>query len=458
MSRYSPAIENLSADELADLQWNKLKYHLAHTHAKNAFYRTRWDAAGVRLDRISDAKAFRETIPLLSKADLLEDQLQHPPYGTRMGVPKDQLVGIYWTSGTSGLGQEVYGHTAADAQYYGQTWTHGLHWQGVRRGHVLFNTWPGSLGQLAGPDSLARSLILLGANAFHVGTQSTEDKLKHMRRFPPQHLTAVPAYLQRLTAALAAAGTTPREAFPKLESIVLATEAFGVEWAQQMQELWGCRFHEMYGSTQQGGGLAFTCELGAVHDGVAGHMHVLEHLSYVEVLDRETREPVAPGEEGELVLTTLNRDSSTLIRFATDDRVQFLPRNDCACGRPFMSFKSGTVARYDDMIKIKMVNVWPAAVDAIVLMRPEVAEYQGRVSIDESGSENVELRIEFVPDCPAERRGALAIELQTIIRERVGVRMDCVEAADALPRFEFKVRRWTDERNAGRQRVHYTVR
>lgn len=458
MSRYSPAIEDLSADALQSLQWKKLRYHLDHAYRTNPFYRRRWDAAGVKLAGITDPAAFRESVPLISKADLLADQEETAPYGTRMGFDPADLAGLYWTSGTSGLGQEVYGHSAIDTQYYALTWAHGLYWQGVRRGNIIVNTWPGSVGQLAGPDSLTRGLMLLGANALHIGTQSTDDKLKHMRRFSPKHIAAVPAYLQRLTAACAEHGFTPREAFPDLESVVLATEAYSVEWAEQMEEVWGCRMHEMYGSTQQGGGLAFTCELGAVHDGGPGHMHVLEHLSYVEVLHPETREPVAPGEEGELILTTLSRDSSTLIRFATDDKVVFLPRKDCACGRAFMAFRSGQVARYDDMIKIKMVNVWPAAVDAIVLMRPEVAEYQGRVYMDDGGSETVDVRVEFTGDCPAERRRALEAELGRELRERVGVRMNVVESPEALPRFEFKVRRWTDERKLGRQRVLYTVR
>ncbi|MDB5027357.1 MAG: phenylacetate-coenzyme ligase [Candidatus Eremiobacteraeota bacterium] len=457
MSRYSPAIENLSPDALQELQWKKLLYHLKHAYDTNPFYRTRWDRAGVTLDKIADPKAFRELVPLITKADLLADQKENPPYGTRMGFRDQDLVGLYWTSGTSGIGQELYGHTTVDTWYYGLTWSHGLYWQGVRRGNVLFNTWPGSVGQLAGPDSLTRGLILLGANGIHIGTQSTDEKLKYMRRFPPKHLAVVPAYLQRLAAACAENGFTPREAFPNLESIVLATESFGVDWAEQMEEIWGCRLHEMYGSTQQGGGLAFTCELGAVHDHQPGHMHVLEHLSYVEVLDKETREPVGPGEEGELVLTTLNRDSSTLVRFATDDKVVFLPRGDCRCGRPFFSFRSGAVARYDDMIKMKMVNVWPAAIDAIVLMRPEVAEYQGRVYMTESGNETVEVRVEFIPELAHDHRRTLERDLAAVLRERVGVRMDVVEAAAPLPRFEFKVRRWTDERKAGRERVLYTV-
>jgi phenylacetate-CoA ligase len=327
----------------------------------------------------------------------------------------------------------------------------------VRRGNRYFNFFPGSVGQLAGPDSMARGLMLLGANSFHPGTAATEDKLRHLKRFGPEHLGTVPAYLQRLTAACEEKGWLPREIFPELKSVVLATEAYSIPWAEQMEQIWGCKLHEMYGSTQQGGGIAFTCEAGSVTGGQYGQMHLLEHLSYVEILDPQTGEPVGEGEEGEVILTTFSREASSLVRFATDDKAVYLPGGSCDCGRPFAALLAGNIARYDDMLKIKMVNVWPAAVEAVLFAYPEIAEYQGRVCFNEAGQEQAVITIEFKLDVPAERKQLLKPELETALRDRVGVHMEIVEAAAMLPRFEFKVRRWTDERKIGRQRVFYTT-
>lgn len=458
MAHYNPVVETLGVDELKVLQWRKLKYHLDYIYQKNPFYRRLWDQHGIKPEDVQSPEDYRAKVPLIRKQDLLADQEEAPPFGRRIGVSPDQLVGLYLTSGTSGLGQELYGHTSADSLYYGHTWSHGLYWHGVRRGDRFFNCWPGTVGQLAGPDSLTRGLMLLGANAIHVGTQSTEDKIEHMQRFSPQHLAIVPAYLQRLSSACEDLGIVPRDVFPELKSMVSATEAFSVEWAQHMEELWGCKLQEMYGSTQQGGGLAFTCENGAAVDGDYGKMHILEHLSYVEVLDPESREPAEPGEEGEIVFTTLNREASTLVRFATDDKVVYLPNGTCSCGRPFASFLAGNVERYDDMLKIKMVNVWPSAVDDIIFGWPDVAEYQGRVFIAESSQEQVAVAIECKSNVSVERKAVLRRELEVALRSRLGVRMDVFEAEKPLPRFEFKVRRWTDERKKGRQRVFYTAR
>ncbi len=457
MAKYNTLVESLSPAELKALQWKKLKYHLDYLYKNNGFYRRLWDSKGTHPDQITGPEKFRELVPIIRKTDLLNDQQENPPFGSRIGVKPVQLAGVYWTSGTSGIGQELYGHTTADTLYYGQTWTHGLYWQGVRRGHRFFNSFPGSVGQLAGPDSMVRGLMLLGANAFHIGTAPTEDKLRHMKRFSPEHLATVPAYLQRLTAACEEKGWLPREVFPELKSIVLATEAYSIPWAEHMEEIWGCRIHEMYGSTQQGGGVAFTCEVGSVKDSQYSQMHLLEHLSYIEILDPLTREPVKEGEEGEVILTAFSREASSLVRFATDDKTVYLPGGTCSCGRPFASFLAGNIARYDDMLKIKMVNVWPAAIEAVLFTYPEIAEYQGRVCFNEAGQEQAILTIEYKADVPAERRLALKPELETTIRSRVGVFMEIAEAQSMLPRFEFKVRRWTDERKLGRQRVFYTA-
>lgn len=262
MAYYNPLIETLSVDELKALQWKKLKYQLEYVYHTNPFYRQLWDRHAVKPEDICSPEDYRTRVPLIRKHDLLEDQEENPPFGTRIGVAPEQLVGLHWTSGTSGIGQELYGHTTADTLYYGQTWTYGFYWHGVRRGNRFFNCLPGSVGQLAGPDSMTRSLMLIGANALHLGAQSTEEKIQQMLRFSPQHLATVPAYLQRLTSACEEKGVVPHEAFPALQSIVLAAEAYSVEWAKWMEEQWNCPIQEMYGSTQQGGGLAFTCEHG----------------------------------------------------------------------------------------------------------------------------------------------------------------------------------------------------
>lgn len=455
---FNPRLEQLSREEMKHLQWKKLKFLLEHQYARNPFYRNLFDQHNIKPDDIRNFDDFRNKVPRINKQDLIADQKANPPFGSRTWMKKEQLIGLYTTSGTSGLGQEVYGRSRADQEYAGQTWAMGLHWSGVDRGDTCYNTWPGSAGQLAGPDSLTQSYVHLGVLSMHVGTQRSGDKLKMMLRFRPNQITIVPAYLTRLSVLCTEMGIDPRKEFPDLKGIMLATECYSTAWVEKMEAFWGAKLYEMYGSTQQGGGLGFTCEHGVLHNGTRGHIHIFEHMSYVEVLNRETGEPVNPGEEGEIVLTNLDREAAPLIRFSTDDKVVFLPHHTCSCGRAFDAFEAGSIARYDDMIKIKAVNVWPAAIESILFNYDEVEEYRGKVYMEENGTEDVLISLEFKSFVSEDRKQEMICSLEDQIRHKVGVRMKITEAKESLPRFEFKVRRWTDERSKDRDRIFYTAK
>ncbi|MBI5828842.1 MAG: hypothetical protein HZB20_04725 [Chloroflexi bacterium] len=178
-----------------------------------------------------------------------------------------------------------------------------------------------------------------------------------------------------------------------------------------------------------------------------------------EIVDPETGEPVQPGEEGEVVLTNLFREGSPLVRFRTNDRVRYLPHNTCTCGRPTNCIEAGTIARYDDMIKIRTQNVWPEAVDATIFAHSELEEYQGRVYVDERGREQVDVRIEFKPrPLSEEAKRQILADTAAELRRVVGVSMNLSEAPPgSLERFVFKTRRWTDERKKGLERVLHTA-
>ena len=183
----------------------------------------------------------------------------------------------------------------------------------------------------------------------------------------------------------------------------------------------------------------------------------MEHRALCEILHPGTNDPVEPGEEGELVATTLFREAFPILRFRTGDRVRLM-REPCSCGRPMMSIEAGTVARYDDMMKIRGQNLWPDAVDKIVFSLGDMEEYAGLVYVDKEGRETIEVSIEFkqsnlMGDADRARR---VKEISTEINQKLNVRMDVQETPYlTLPRFEFKTRRWTDERRVGRDFVRY---
>ena len=446
-NHYSPLVETMTRSELEDLRLRKLKYQLVHLSQNNEFYKEWFKAHGVKIESIRTFEDFQQEVPLMRKQDMVKDQEEHPPYGRRLGISPHKIQLTNYTSGTAGKGQELIGATYADQEYYGLCWAYNFFWSGVRQKDVTINLFP--MGILNAGFGAHMGFKQIGTNNFDIATMDTQGIVEIMRRFNATFILVTPAYLMRIIFIARQMGLDPSRDFESLRAITLAAEAYPLEWGLELQELLGIKLFEIYGCTQQGSILGSTCELGiASEDQARGMLHCLEHITAFEVLDPETAQPVQPGEFGELVLTNLTKHASAAVRFATNDRVRFIPHDRCPCGRPLDGMEAGTISRYDDMLKIKGINVWQATITEIVLGPTETNEYNARVYMTEEGKEDVEIRVEFVPGVPSEKKQALFTELQHNILETIGLRMNFVEAEE-VEKFEFKTKRWTDERQKG---------
>jgi phenylacetate-CoA ligase len=455
VSYLNPAVERMSRKELEDLQLHKLKRQMEYAYRTNPFYRKRFDEKRLKPADIVSLEAFAERVPFVTKDDFILDQEEHPPYGSRLGVPPDTISQVHLTSGTSGLGQEVYARTRVDVELMGAVWMHNFQWSGLTKGDTAVNMVP--IGTFCAGWSIMQGFFKMGLTSFHLHGMDGVGKLRLMQRFKPHYIWATPPYLTRLTVLAKEQGIDPRVAFPTLKSITVATEAFPVSWAQEVEEIWGTRLHEMYGSTQGAGLVAVSCEKGAIRpNGERGSLHVAEQYFLAEVLDPATGRHVRAGEEGEVILTSLDQEASPVIRFRTRDRVRFLAHDHCECGRPFNIWESGTITRYDDMLKIRGMNVWPSTVDSVVFAHKEVDEYVGRVTIDQEGREQVLISVALKPEAaglaPSDRT-TLFKRIGEALKASTGVSMELHEVARAeLPTFEFKSRRWSDQRQQGLKR------
>jgi phenylacetate-CoA ligase len=448
-------IERLSREELLGVQFRKLKRQLERVHATNGFYRERMRAAAVAPEDIRSLEDFRRRVPIVTKYDFLKDQEENPPFGQRLGVPREEVVMVNLTGGTSGIGQEAYGRTNADVALQGHL--HWLPWfiAGLRKGDMAFNCVP-SGGMTTGGWGPAEGFRLAGATAFHVGgTLSTQAIVDIMCRFGAIHfMYASTNYVHTLTEACKRQGVLPRERFPMLKAIYFAAEGYPIEWADTLEEFWGCDLREGYGSTQAHGFAYTTCEAGIVRGaGERGLLHGFEWHHVLEIINPDTGEPAQPGEEGEVILTNLDAQGSPVIRFSTRDKARYFPHSACTCGRAWDCIEAGTVSRYDDMMKIKGNNVWPSAVDMAIFAFPEVAEYAGRVFVDDAGRTDVLIRLALRSEAAAasaEAKAALLAQISERLKDRTNVQMKLVEVPRAeLPEFTYKARRWTDERQKG---------
>jgi phenylacetate-CoA ligase len=452
-SALSP-FERMTRTELDGLLIAKLRRQLERAWGGNAFYRRKMEGARVRPEEIRSLDDFRR-IPLSTKEEFLADQQAAPPFGSRLGVPREHVVLVNLTGGTSGKGQEVYGRTQHDVAVQG--FLHCLPWYmaGLRPGQMALNCVPAG-GLTTGGWGPPEGFRIAGATAVHAGgALGTDAKVDLLARFQELHfIYASTNYMHTLTEAFRRRGIRPAELLPMMRGIFIVAEGYPAEWVRGIEDAWQCRVHEGYGSTQGAGFVCSTCEHGAVRgDGRRGLMHVFEWLNYAEVIDPETGVPVGPGEEGEIVLTNLDIQGSPVIRFATRDKGRWFPHDACDCGRPWHCIEAGGVGRYDDMLKIRGNNVWPLTVDQVIFAHPEIAEYTGRVYVDDAGRTEVELRLALkseAPDIEAPQRERLLAAIRDEIKERTNVLMQLrMVALTDLPQFLYKARRWTDERKSG---------
>lgn len=447
---HDPSWETLDRDALRVRQFAVLKERLERLQATNPFFAKKWADAGVDLSRIHDHADFARAVPMIDKLDLLADQEAAPPFGDRLGVSRDRLAQVHLTSGTTGIGQESYGLTGRDVFVAGDTFAHAWTWAGVEKGDGVVITNPISFlaAGLAVAES-ARQIPLVPVFGFSLDKKLI---LSLMSRFEMRSIYAVPTVLVQLQQLAEAEGYT-RDDF-KLKGILTSIIAPPFSLIDEIQEFWGAPVYDVYGCSQGSSAVAVSCEHSCTDGDRRYPTHFLENYFLCEVVDPETGIPVPDGEEGELVLTTLQREASPVVRFRMRDRVVHQPHSACPCGRPYDGMIPGETGRYDDMLKIKGANVWPPAVDNVIFAHKEVDEYRSRVVLTEDGHEELVMQLAFKPGCGLDpsQREALVKQLTTEIKAVTLVTPRMTEVPE-LGHFDFKPQRWADERAKGLQKM-----
>lgn len=426
-----PAPEELAAWQL-DRAW-EVAEDLAST---NPFYRPRLDLPAGRT-----AEDFR-SLPVTTKSEVVADCEAHPPYGSRTVCPPEEIRHVVETSGTSGKGREVYALDHGDEEAIFRAEAVGFWWAGARPGSRVLLTLP--VGVSAAGLWYYGALRLIGANVFSVGSYPTERKVEVLRRYGADMVVGTPSYVERLASVCEQRGADPRSL--GVSSLLVAGEPYSPGWAAMIQERWGATLHEQYGCTERA--MAWTCPGGVLRDGELGALHFPAELAHWEVIDPDAGRPVADGERGELIFTPLHAAASPLLRFASRDRVQFVAAGSCSCGRPLPGIRAGGVQRYDDMLKLRGVNVWPVSFDKAVFSVAGVTDYRGVVRRDRDGTEVVEVRVE----CPPSGADTIAQSVRDAVRREVGVGVQVLTAGEGelsadVPTGFVKVSRWRDERN-----------
>jgi phenylacetate-CoA ligase len=293
-----------------------------------------------------------------------------------------------------------------------------------------------SFGPFIGFWSALESALQLGCFCFPAGSMTSPARLRVILDHRITVLACTPTYALHLGDVASAERIDLSRSAVRL--IVVAGEPGGSLPATRarLAALWPtARVIDHYGMTETGPA-TYQCPA------APGVLHVIESAYLPEILQPGTLEPVGPGGTGELVLTTLDRLGSPLLRYRTGDLVRSGTRERCVCGTHELALKGGILGRSDDMVIVRGVNVYPSAVDELVRSVGEVTEY--RVTVDRRAA-MTELLLEVEPEPPGTNASALTRKLRQALQNALSLRVPVrAVAPGTLPRFEMKARRWLE--------------
>jgi phenylacetate-CoA ligase len=421
-------IERASVDELRALQLQRLRWSLRHAYDNSAVYRRKFDAAGVHPDdcrSLSDLAKF----PFTSKADLRDSY----PFGM-FAVPRDQVVRVHASSGTTGK-PTVVGYTARDIDIWSTVVARSIRAAGARRGDMVhvsygYGLFTGGLGAHYGAEKLGLTVVPFGGG-------QTERQVQLIQDFRPDIIMVTPSYMLAIADEMQRQGLSAADC--SLRIGIFGAEPWTNDMRRAIEQRVGISAVDIYGLSEvMGPGVASECA--ETQDGPT----IWEDHFYPEIINPDTGEPVAEGEMGELVFTSLTKEALPIIRYRTRDLTRLLP----GTARTMRRMEKIT-GRCDDMMIVRGVNVFPTQIEELILKRPELApHYQcvlTRVGPLDQLRVVVETRPGVAPDSPAAQ--SAAAHLQHDVKTFVGSSIDVeLRAEGGVERSQGKAKRVVDLR------------
>ncbi len=350
---FDPEIETMSREELRKLQLERLKWSIKQAR-KSPFYSKLYNELGVDEDSFTSVDDLSK-LPFTTKNDLRE----HYPFGLN-AVPQERVVRLHSSSGTTG-NPTVICHTKHDIETWAHRMARCMYMVGLRDSDVFQNT--SGYGMFTGGLGMQNAAEHLGMLTVPAAAGNSLRQIKFIKDFGTTAIHAIPSYVIRLAEVFAENGIdVARDT--KLKTLIIGAEPHTEEQRRRIEEMMSVKAYNCFGMSEMSGpGVAFECKN-------QNGLHIWEDSYIVEIIDPETLEPVADGEIGELVLTTLDREAMPLIRYRTRDLTRVIT-GECSCGRTHRRldrFKG----RSDDMFIVKGVNIFPMQIEKILMQYSEV--------------------------------------------------------------------------------------
>ena len=379
---YQPDIETMSREELSKLQLERMKWSLSQAYENVDFFKRSFDGAGVTPDDLESLEDLAK-FPFIVKQDMRDAY----PYDL-FAVPMKEVARIHASSGTTGQAT-VVGHTARDLENWGDCFARGIAMVGgsdestlqVSYGYGLFT---GGLGAHAGGEAM-------GCTVIPTSSGNTKRQVQFLADCGTDILACTPSYALYIADTAIEMGYDPAKDF-KISGVICGAEPASENMRQEISDKLGVQYCDVYGLSEiMGPGVAMECA-------ERGGLHIAEDQFYCEIVDPDTGEVLPEGEWGELVITTLARECTPLIRYRTRD-VTRIVSEPCACGRTHRKIDR-LRGRTDDMLIIRGVNVFPSQIEQVITAFPEVATQYQIILTNKGPLDHVELHVETEPDYP----------------------------------------------------------
>jgi phenylacetate-CoA ligase len=421
-------IEKASIDELRALQLKRLQATLHHAYNNSSAYRAKFDAAGVHP---SDCKSLADLakFPFTSKADLRDNY----PFGM-LSVPRQQCVRIHASSGTTGK-PTVVAYTQNDIDTWAQMVARSIRAAGARKGDMVhvsygYGLFTGGLGAHYGAERLGLTVVPFGGG-------QTERQVQLIQDFKPDIIMVTPSYMLAIADEFERQGLSAAECSLRLG--IFGAEPWTNDMRRAIEKRCGIDAVDIYGLSEvMGPGVASECV--ETKDGPT----IWEDHFYPEIIHPETGQPVADGEMGELVFTSLSKEALPIIRYRTRDLTRLLP----GTARTMRRMEKIT-GRSDDMMIVRGVNVFPSQIEEFILKRPELAPHYQCVLTREGPMDNLKVVIETRPgtDPQSDAAQAAARQLQHDVKTFVGTTIAVeLKAEGGVERSQGKAKRVVDLR------------
>ena len=425
--------ETYSRKQIEEIQLERLKETVSRVYATVEPYRKKMDDLGVKPEDIQSLDDLKK-LPFVTKQDLRDNY----PFGY-FGVPKDKLVRIHASSGTTGK-PTVVGYTENDLKVWTECVSRIACMGGATEKDVCQICF--GYGMFTGALGLHYGLENIGSTIVPSSTGNSEKQIMYMQDFGTTLLVATPSYALRLAEIARGMGVDPAKDLNVKIGLVgseLLTEAM----REEMHKYWGedMLITSNYGMSElMGPGVSGECEY---LDG----MHINEDYFIPEIIDPQTGEVLPAGEKGELVITCIKKEGIPLIRYRTKDITRLI-YEPCKCGRTFVRMENLS-GRSDDMLKIRGVNVFPSQIEEVILSFEELGPHYEIIVERDGYLDKLTIRVEL--NVSTDSFGELeriANSVKAKIRTVLGLDAKIkLESPNTLQRFEGKAKRVKDLRS-----------